>query len=133
MHTPTHTLNLHILTSIMLNRSQYVSALYGDSLIYEITGEEPRVIISNEEKGTDVVVSKATVLTEYLVTFRVSHLLLLRCFGFFISFVLLLTYLLTSVSFIYLLTSVSFICLCINVKSSIFYLWTAALYFRYMY
>ncbi|ROT67444.1 Ankyrin repeat domain-containing protein 27 [Penaeus vannamei] len=48
-------------------------------IIYEITGEEPRVIISNEEKGTDVVVSKATVLTEYLVTFRdkIIHLLLL--------------------------------------------------------
>ncbi|XP_069977008.1 uncharacterized protein [Penaeus vannamei] len=69
----------HALKQHGTSGSQYVSALYGDSLIYEITGEEPRVIISNEEKGTDVVVSKATVLTEYLVTFRdkIIHLLLL--------------------------------------------------------
>lgn len=73
VHTHTRTVYLYILTFTFLNRSQYVSALYGDSLIYEITGEEPRVIISNEEEGPDVVVSKATVLTEYLVTFRVSH------------------------------------------------------------
>ncbi|XP_071548413.1 uncharacterized protein [Panulirus ornatus] len=58
---------------------QYTSALYGASLIYEITGEEPRVIISNEEEGSEVVVSKATVLNEYLVTVKdkVIHLLLL--------------------------------------------------------
>nr|XP_053651739.1 uncharacterized protein LOC128701840 [Cherax quadricarinatus] len=58
---------------------QYVSALCGEGLIYEITGEEPRVIISNEEEGTEVVVSKATVLNEYLITVKdkVIHILLL--------------------------------------------------------
>ncbi|KAK7073663.1 hypothetical protein SK128_026194 [Halocaridina rubra] len=41
-------------------------------------GEEPRVIISNEDEGSEVVVSKTTVLNEYLVTFKdkVIHLLL---------------------------------------------------------
>ncbi|XP_042234658.1 uncharacterized protein LOC121874544 isoform X2 [Homarus americanus] len=59
---------------------QYVSAHFGKDLIYEITGEEPRVIISNEEEGTEVVVSKTTVLNEYLVTIKdkVIHILLLN-------------------------------------------------------
>lgn len=53
---------------------RYVSALCGNSIVYELSGEEPRVIISNKEGG----VSKTTVLNEYLVTFKdkVIHLLL---------------------------------------------------------
>ncbi|XP_068228596.1 uncharacterized protein [Palaemon carinicauda] len=57
---------------------RYVSVLCGDSIVYEMSGEEPRAIIYNEEEGSEVVVFKATVLNEYLVTFKdkVIHLLL---------------------------------------------------------
>lgn len=55
-----------------LGHSQYISALCGESMIYQIAGEEPRAIISNQEKGSEVLVSKATVLNEYLVTVKVS-------------------------------------------------------------
>lgn len=53
--------------------SQYVSALYGESVVYQITGEESRAIISNQEKGSEVLVSKAAVLNEYLVTVKVRY------------------------------------------------------------
>lgn len=43
-------------------------------MVYQIAGEEPRAIISNQEKGTEVLVSKATVINEYLVTVKVSYL-----------------------------------------------------------
>lgn len=55
-----------------LSNSQYVSALCGESMVYQIAGEEPRAIISNQEKGSEVLISKATVLNEYLVTVKVS-------------------------------------------------------------
>ncbi|XP_064115180.1 uncharacterized protein LOC135221303 [Macrobrachium nipponense] len=60
------------------SEGRYVSVLCGDSIVYEMSGEEPRVIIYNEEEGSEVVVFKATVLNEYLVTFKdkVIHLLL---------------------------------------------------------
>ena len=53
--------------------SQYVSALYGESVVYQIAGEESRAIISNLEKGSEVLVSKAMVLNEYLVTVKVRY------------------------------------------------------------
>lgn len=58
---------------------QYVSALCGESTVYQIAGEEPRAIISNQEKGSEVLVSKATVINEYLVTVKdkVIHILLI--------------------------------------------------------
>ncbi|KAK8401691.1 hypothetical protein O3P69_001072 [Scylla paramamosain] len=58
---------------------QYVSALCGESVVYQIAGEESRAILANQEKGSEVLVSKATVLNEYLVTVKdkVIHLLLI--------------------------------------------------------
>ncbi|KAK4295898.1 hypothetical protein Pmani_031568 [Petrolisthes manimaculis] len=58
--------------------SQYVSALCGESVVYEVGGEEPRVVMSHLEDGPQVLISKAAVLNEYLITVKdkVIHLLL---------------------------------------------------------
>ena len=50
-----------------------MSALCGESVVYQIAGEESRAILANQEKGSEVLVSKATVLNEYLVTVKVSY------------------------------------------------------------
>ncbi|XP_076064456.1 uncharacterized protein LOC143038799 [Oratosquilla oratoria] len=69
----------HTLYQHTNSNSQYCSQLFGNSLIYEITGEDPRAIISYSDKDAEVLITKATIITEYLITVedKIVHILLL--------------------------------------------------------
>ena len=50
-----------------------MSELLGESLFFEITGDDPRVIVWNEERQNEVKIGKSTVLKEYLINLKVCH------------------------------------------------------------
>ncbi|KAB7495148.1 hypothetical protein Anas_08447 [Armadillidium nasatum] len=61
------------------SRVQYNSKLFGTSIAYEITGEDPRVIVWNDEKRNEIMVSKVIIKDEYLISVKehVVHVLLI--------------------------------------------------------